>query len=111
MIMRKDMVVTEEERYRCPFYKFSWISTIQIFLENPRSNGCGLKMLTMNAHSPCEMENREEGPHWAGCELNCEENQPLLEELVSGSSVYFASGRSLPFREWYKEATGEDFDK
>ena len=95
--------------YGCPFYKFYWASTINKFIETPGTNTCGLKVVTVRAHSPCKMENQEGGPYWALCELNNEENRSVLKEKISDSLVYLIRGSSMPFRNWYKMVTGEEF--
>ncbi|OGJ16671.1 hypothetical protein A3K73_00600 [Candidatus Pacearchaeota archaeon RBG_13_36_9] len=98
------------EDYRCPFYRFYWASIANTFIEKPGSNTCGLKVVTMRANSPCEMENQEGGPCWALCGLNDEENRSVLEDKISDSGVCLVGGNSMSFREWYKEVTGEDFE-
>jgi|GEM_PF-2625208 len=108
MIMGNDEAA-EEPYYNCPFYKFYWASKVNVFIEKPGSNTCGVKVVTMNANSPCEMENQEEGPCWALCRLNNEKNRSVLEDKISDSGVCFSGGRSMHFSEWYKEVTGEDF--
>ncbi len=108
MIMRQDEIA-EEPDYGCPFYRFYWVSTVNVFMEKLTSNTCGLKVVTMRANSPCEMENEQMGPYWALCGLNNEENRSVLEVEISNSGVCLAGGRSLPFLDWYKEVTGGDF--
>ncbi len=89
---------------QCPFYGFYPVHhhDYSNFLYENKSNQCSL---IKGAHSPCQMEMRNETPCWKRCSLNSQENETRVLELLA-EGIVLKSDSHISFKQHYESTEG-----